>query len=107
MPRPIQAQRRQSQEDATRALDVALQPVRRRCGVEVSLARDCLILAIEVAQDEVQLAGWWGRHQGAMRTLTPDELAAVIAAKDRRVAGWARELDARLKRRDTSQSRFW
>lgn len=73
----------------------------------MSLARDCLILAIDVAQDEVQLAGWWGRHQAAMRTLTPADLYLVVAAKDRRVAEWRRELDARLKRRDTNQSRFF
>ena len=73
----------------------------------MSLARDCLILAIEVAQDEVQLAGWWGRHQAAMRTLTPADLALVVAAKDRRVAAWRRDLDARLKRRDTKGRGFW
>lgn len=70
------------------------------------LLLDCLILAVDLARDEVELAGWWGRHQAAMRTLAPDDLARVIEAKDRRVAGWRRELDARLRTRDTKQARF-
>lgn len=47
-----------------------------------ALAATC-IMAIELAESEQQLASWWKIHQGALRLLPKNELAAVIAAKDR------------------------
>lgn len=66
----------------------------------------CLLLAIDVAQDEVQLAHWWGEHQAAMRMLDEAGRAAVIAAKDRRRAEWKAAAEERSRRREPQPS-FW
>ncbi len=64
-----------------------------------------LILAIDLAPDEVALAHWWGQHATVLRRLDEDDWAAVWAAKERRKAEWAAEIEARARER-TPQPRF-
>ena len=66
-----------------------------------------LILAIDVARDEVQLAHWWGEHQAAMRMLDDAGRAAAIEAKDRRRAAWRAETSARAAKERGGGSRAW
>ena len=74
----------------------------------MSLLAMCLILAIDLARDEVQLAHWWGEHQAAMRMLDDAGRAAVIEAKDRRKAAWRDEAEARARAaRSKPQASFW
>lgn len=47
-----------------------------------ALAVACIV-AVEQAETEPELASWWRDHRGALRLLPKDELAAVVAAKDR------------------------
>lgn len=66
-----------------------------------------LILAIDAARDEVQLAHWWGEHQAAMRMLDDAGRAAVIEAKDRRRAAWRAEASARAAKERGGGLRFF
>lgn len=72
----------------------------------VTILRDCLVMAVGLARDEVQLAHWWGDHQAAMRMLDDAGRAAVIAAKDRRRAEWKAAAEERSRRREPQPS-FW
>lgn len=74
----------------------------------MNLLAACLILAVDTARDEVALAHWWGEHQAALKMLPRDELAHVIAAKDRRLAEWKAEAEkrARAARRQPQASFF-
>ena len=48
------------------------------------MVADCLALAIELADSVQELSGFWHEAQPALRLLAPAELAAVVAAKNRR-----------------------
>ena len=72
----------------------------------VTILRDCLVMAVGLARDEVQLAHWWGEHQAAMRMLDEAGRAAVIEAKDRRRAAWRAEVEERSRRCEPQPS-FW
>ncbi len=43
-----------------------------------------LLLAIDLAPSVADLAAWWRDHQGVLRQLSTPDLAAVLAAKERR-----------------------
>ena len=74
----------------------------------VTILRDCLVMAVGLARDEVQLGHWWGEHQAAMRLLDDAGRAAVIEAKDRRKAAWRDEAEARARAaRSKPQASFW
>lgn len=66
-----------------------------------------LILAIDLAADEVALAHWWGEHATVLRRLDEDDWAAVWQAKERRKAEWAAEARARERKPRDPQPRFW
>jgi len=63
----------------------------------VTLLRECLELAIRLAVNEVALAHWWGEHQAALKLLPRDDLALVLAAKERRRAEWRAEARRRAE----------
>ena len=66
-----------------------------------------LILAIDLAPDEVALAHWWGEHATVLRRLSEDDWAAVWAAKERRKAEWAGEEARARERKREPQATFW
>jgi hypothetical protein len=74
----------------------------------LTLLAECLILAVDTAASEVALAHWWGEHQAALKMLPRDDLARVVAAKDRRQAEWRRESEDRAKAaRQAPRPTFW
>jgi len=48
-----------------------------------------LLLAIDLAETDADLARWWNLHQRAFRVLAPAERAALIARKNARKAALA------------------
>lgn len=55
-----------------------------RAAQEVSLLRATIELAIDLTRDLPGLAAFWRAHQHALRLLSPEDLAQVVALKDHR-----------------------
>lgn len=44
---------------------------------------DCVLWGIELCGNPLELNRWWKQHQAALKALSPEELAVVVAAKER------------------------
>lgn len=61
------------------------------------ILRETLILAINLAGNEVDLAHWWGQHKAVLKSLSDEDWQAVWVAKETRRQYYRRAFEERMK----------